>query len=79
MKFQRKWLNEYNANIRGKVGDELKKQNKMETFYWMMNQTEYIKHYLSEEEYLKAEASTVEETSVIVVLTMSLLLLGNLV
>lgn len=50
------WLNEYNANIREIVGDELKKQNKMETFYWMMNQTEYIPQYLTEQEYLRSDS-----------------------
>jgi C-terminal region of peptidase_M24 len=54
---ERMWLNEYNANIREVVGDELKKQNKMDTFYWMMNQTEYIPQYLSEKEYLKSASS----------------------
>jgi hypothetical protein len=45
------WLNEYNANIREIVGDELKKQNRMDTFYWMMNQTEHISQYVTESEY----------------------------
>ncbi|XP_076251360.1 xaa-Pro aminopeptidase ApepP-like isoform X1 [Rhynchophorus ferrugineus] len=39
---QRRWLNNYNEEIRQQVGAELKRQNKMEGFYWMMENTKYI-------------------------------------
>ncbi|XP_030760939.1 xaa-Pro aminopeptidase ApepP-like isoform X2 [Sitophilus oryzae] len=39
---QRRWLNRYNEEIRQEVGAELKRQNKMEGFYWMMENTKYI-------------------------------------
>lgn len=39
---QRKWLNEYNARIRDLVGSELKRQNRMDAFFWMMDKTKYI-------------------------------------
>ncbi|KAJ8978367.1 hypothetical protein NQ317_018599, partial [Molorchus minor] len=38
----RRWLNNYNQNIRLSVGSELKKQKRMEGFYWMMEKTKYI-------------------------------------
>ncbi|XP_066253724.1 xaa-Pro aminopeptidase ApepP-like isoform X1 [Euwallacea similis] len=38
----RKWLNRYNEEIRQEVGAELKRQNKMDGFYWMMENTKYI-------------------------------------
>ncbi|XP_058813731.1 xaa-Pro aminopeptidase ApepP isoform X2 [Topomyia yanbarensis] len=37
-----KWINDYNARIRQLVGDELKRKQKMEAFYWMMNKTRNI-------------------------------------
>lgn len=40
--FQKKWLNNYNEQIRQLVGGELKKQKKMDGFYWMMEKTKYI-------------------------------------
>lgn len=43
--FQRKWLNHYNQQIRSLVGAELKKQNKMDGFYWMMEKTKHIPLY----------------------------------
>ncbi|CAO1403440.1 unnamed protein product [Diamesa hyperborea] len=48
---EKKWLNEYNARIREHVGDELKKQLKMQAFYWMMNKTAHITEFLPESEY----------------------------
>ncbi|XP_048517336.1 xaa-Pro aminopeptidase ApepP isoform X1 [Dendroctonus ponderosae] len=39
---QRKWLNRYNEEIRQEVGAELKRQGKMDGFYWMMENTKYI-------------------------------------
>ena len=44
-------LNAYNAKIRTLVGEELKRQNNMNAFYWMMNKTGYIKEYLPEDEF----------------------------
>lgn len=40
--FQRRWLNQYNSRIRQLVGAELKKQNRSEAFFWMMEKTKYI-------------------------------------
>lgn len=40
--FQRRWLNDYNARIRRVVGAELKRQNRTEAFFWMMEKTKYI-------------------------------------
>ncbi|XP_055524696.1 xaa-Pro aminopeptidase ApepP [Wyeomyia smithii] len=37
-----KWINDYNARIRQLVGDELKRKQKMDAFYWMMNKTRNI-------------------------------------
>ncbi|XP_053682697.1 xaa-Pro aminopeptidase ApepP [Sabethes cyaneus] len=37
-----KWINDYNARIRQLVGDELKRKQKMDGFYWMMNKTRNI-------------------------------------
>lgn len=34
---EKRWLNDYNARIREHVGEELKKRNRMNAFYWMMN------------------------------------------
>ncbi|XP_018568972.1 xaa-Pro aminopeptidase ApepP-like [Anoplophora glabripennis] len=39
---QRKWLNEYNKQIRELVGAKLKSQNRMDGFYWMMDRTKYV-------------------------------------
>lgn len=39
---QRKWLNNYNSRIRRVVGKELKRQNRTEAFFWMMEKTNYI-------------------------------------
>lgn len=39
---QRRWLNSYNEKIRVMVGAELKRQNKMDAFYWMMEKTDII-------------------------------------
>lgn len=39
---QRRWLNDYNAQIRHKVGAELKRQRNMRAFHWMMSKTGYI-------------------------------------
>ncbi|CAH1279761.1 unnamed protein product [Diabrotica balteata] len=39
---QIKWLNQYNEQVRHLVGEELKKQNRMDGFYWMMEKTQYI-------------------------------------
>lgn len=38
----RKWLNRYNEEIRQEVGAELKRQGRMDGFYWMMENTKYI-------------------------------------
>ncbi|XP_067011174.2 xaa-Pro aminopeptidase 1 [Anabrus simplex] len=38
----RKWLNDYNVQIRLKVGPELKAQRRMKGFHWMMSKTGYI-------------------------------------
>lgn len=46
-------LNDYNAKIRTKVGEELKAQLNMQAFYWMMNKTAHIIEYLPESEYRK--------------------------
>ncbi|KXJ79015.1 hypothetical protein RP20_CCG001990 [Aedes albopictus] len=46
-----KWMNDYNARIRQLVGDELKRKQKMEAFYWMMNKTRNIPEYRSEADY----------------------------
>lgn len=48
---QIKWLNEYNARIRTMVGEELKVQYNMQTFYWMINNTMHVKEYFTESEY----------------------------
>lgn len=48
---QIKWLNDYNARIRIMVGEELKKQYSMQSFYWMMNNTMHVKEYFTESEY----------------------------
>lgn len=48
---EKRWLNEYNAKIREFVGEELKKQTKMQAFYWMMNKTKHVIEYLPEKEY----------------------------
>ncbi|KAJ8963735.1 hypothetical protein NQ314_005414 [Rhamnusium bicolor] len=42
---QRRWLNKYNEDVRQLVGSELKKQNRMNGFYWMMEKTKYIPEY----------------------------------
>ncbi|XP_074035620.1 xaa-Pro aminopeptidase ApepP isoform X2 [Leptinotarsa decemlineata] len=39
---QRKWLNNYNEQVRQLVGAELKRQNRMDGFYWMMEKTKFI-------------------------------------
>ncbi|XP_060524186.1 xaa-Pro aminopeptidase 1-like isoform X2 [Cylas formicarius] len=39
---QKKWLNWYNEQIRQQVGAELKRQHRMDGFYWMMRNTKYI-------------------------------------
>ncbi|CAH0552784.1 unnamed protein product [Brassicogethes aeneus] len=41
----RRWLNHYNEQVRIHVGTELKRQNRMEGFYWMMSKTEHIPEY----------------------------------
>lgn len=51
---EKRWLNEYNAKIREFVGEELKKQTKMQAFYWMMNKTKHVIEYLPEKEYRSA-------------------------
>lgn len=33
------------------MGDELKRQFKMPAFYWLMNQTEHIREFITESEY----------------------------
>lgn len=38
-------MNEYYIRIRENVGAELKKQMKMNVFYWMMNKTVLIPEY----------------------------------
>lgn len=48
---QIQWLNDYNARVRIMVGEELKKQYSMESFYWMMNNTMHVKEYFTESEY----------------------------
>lgn len=48
---QIKWLNEYNARIRTMVGEELKNQYNMQTFYWMINNTMHVKEYFTESEF----------------------------
>ncbi|XP_055678193.1 uncharacterized protein LOC129786952 [Lutzomyia longipalpis] len=52
---EKRWLNEYNARIRNLVGAELKRQTKMQAFYWMMNKTKHIIEYLPEKEYRSAQ------------------------
>lgn len=56
---EKRWLNEYNAKIREFVGEELKKQLKMQAFYWMMNKTKHVIEYLPEEEYRRSGGSEV--------------------
>ncbi|KAH8418055.1 hypothetical protein KR222_010990, partial [Zaprionus bogoriensis] len=48
---EKRMLNKYNAIIREKVGEELKRLGNMKAFYWMMNKTRHIREYLSEDEY----------------------------
>lgn len=36
------WLNHYQAMVRIKVGEELKRQNRMRAFYWLMSKTRHI-------------------------------------
>ncbi|XP_055589839.1 uncharacterized protein LOC129742016 [Uranotaenia lowii] len=45
---QIKWLNDYNARIRQQVGEELKRKQKMDAFYWMMNKTRNIPEHRSD-------------------------------
>ncbi|KAG5865671.1 hypothetical protein JTB14_008783 [Gonioctena quinquepunctata] len=42
---QIKWLNNYNEQVRQLVGAELKLQNRMDGFYWMMEKTKYVSEY----------------------------------
>lgn len=53
---EKRWLNEYNAKIREFVGEELKKQLRMQAFYWMMNKTKHVIEYLPEEEYRRSDS-----------------------
>lgn len=39
---QVKWLNNYNAKVRTKVGQELKSQNQMRAFHWLVSKTRHI-------------------------------------
>ncbi|XP_065575677.1 xaa-Pro aminopeptidase 2-like isoform X3 [Artemia franciscana] len=39
---QKQWLNEYNSRIRLEIGEELKKQGRMDGFQWMMSKTQFI-------------------------------------
>jgi len=39
---QLEWLNNYNAMVRTKVGEELKRQNRMRAFHWLMSKTRHI-------------------------------------
>ncbi|CAH1176444.1 unnamed protein product [Phaedon cochleariae] len=39
---QRRWLNSYNEQVRRLVGAELKRQNRMNGFYWMMEKTKQV-------------------------------------
>ncbi len=39
---QIQWLNQYHALVRVKVGEELKRQNRMRGFYWLMAKTRHI-------------------------------------
>lgn len=48
---EKRWINVYNSKVRELIGMELKRQNKMHAFYWMMNKTRYVIEYLPEEEY----------------------------
>uniref|UniRef100_A0A8D8AK84 Xaa-Pro aminopeptidase 2 n=1 Tax=Culex pipiens TaxID=7175 RepID=A0A8D8AK84_CULPI len=43
-----KWINDYNARIRTLVGEELKRKQKMDAFYWMMNKTRNVPEYRSD-------------------------------
>lgn len=45
---QVKWINDYNARIRTLVGEELKRKQKMDAFYWMMNKTRNVPEYRSD-------------------------------
>ncbi|XP_065575669.1 xaa-Pro aminopeptidase ApepP-like isoform X2 [Artemia franciscana] len=38
----KQWLNEYNSRIRLEIGEELKKQGRMDGFQWMMSKTQFI-------------------------------------
>jgi len=43
MNFQQvQWMNNYNAMVRTKVGEELKRQNRMRAFHWLMSKTRHI-------------------------------------
>jgi Xaa-Pro aminopeptidase len=39
---QLNWLNQYHVMVRMKVGEELKKQNRMRGFFWLMSKTRHI-------------------------------------
>ncbi|XP_049821340.1 xaa-Pro aminopeptidase ApepP [Aethina tumida] len=41
----RRWINNYHEQVRIHVGAELKRQNKMDGFYWMMEKTKHIPEY----------------------------------
>lgn len=58
--FQKKWLNEYNAMIRNLVGEQLKKQKKMQAFFWMMNNTKNIPEIVTDSDYKKSNSNTVK-------------------
>lgn len=56
---EKRWLNEYNAKVREFVGEELKKQLRMQAFYWMMNKTKHVIEYLPEEDYRRSDSRVI--------------------
>jgi len=67
---QRRWLNDYNRKVRSVVGEELKRQGKMEGFRWMMERTGHYSEGCSSSSYhADSSAKTVTyNTSLIVIL-----------
>ena len=70
---EKRWLNEYNAKIREFVGEHLKKQFKMQAFYWMMNKTGHVIEYLPEEEYRRSAAEGVNVGGIVGLVVVALL------
>lgn len=54
----------------------MKKQFKMPAFFWLMNQTEYIREYLTAAELLKNDSSHVAGRLLVVVFLQLMILLG---